>query len=522
MAEAPGFSERNTPVGENVGNVPQAPGAMHQVPLDTPGASGSSSLGAHPLGLAEPPSGVLEVPPGAYVHLGPALPSNALGSSPWLPDNAAKNCMVKKAIHSTHRSADMLIPCSPSLPPSPSPSPPRPILASCPHPPSSLPPAVLCQRCGEEFTAFTRRHHCRQCGQLFCHRCCNSKALLQPGSGTSPEDRVAAHPVWGAGETDMRKPQKVCGKCFELLLPMQPYLTATVSKAMLQPDFSEASMFEWAGKPISRSFKLELKRAVHTLDSFLGMPDDAWVRSLLRRAHGIGLLTVYKVGFLGAVTGGGGLLLGRDVATGAWSAPCAVGAAGLSIGAQLGGELNEILLVLNTREALGSLMGSTQATLRRTTLYHAALYHAILRQTVPATARYCPLLTATACYRLLPLATLVTSACYTHHPTTQVKLGLNLSVAMGPVGRQIEGTGVAGGKGSASCYAYAVSRGAFAGVALDGTVLFTRDRLNHTFYGHPASATQLLSGRIPPPRAAEPLYRALRSQPPDGAGLGAS
>ena len=55
-------------------------------------------------------------------------------------------------------------------------------------------------------------------------------------------------------------------------------------------------------------------------------------------------------------------------------------------------------------------------------------------------------------------------------PTPQVKLGLNLSVAMGPVGRQIEGTGVAGGKGSAACYAYAVSRGAFAGVALDGTV----------------------------------------------------
>ena len=82
----------------------------------------------------------------------------------------------------------------------------------------------------------------------------------------------------------------------------------------------------------------------------------------------------------------------------------------------MGGELNEILLVLNTREALASLMGSTQ-----------------------------------------------------------VKLGLNLSVAMGPVGRQIEGTGVAGGRGSAACYAYAVSRGAFAGVALDGTVRCTRD-----------------------------------------------
>ena len=99
-------------------------------------------------------------------------------------------------------------------------------------------------------------------------------------------------------------------------------------------------MFEWAGKPISRSFKLEIKRAVHTLSSFLGtgysnLPDDAWVRSLLERAHGVGLLSVYKVGFLGAITGGGGLLLGRDVATGAWSAPCAVGAAGVSIGAQV-------------------------------------------------------------------------------------------------------------------------------------------------------------------------------------------
>ena len=53
-------------------------------------------------------------------------------------------------------------------------------------------------------------------------------------------------------------------------------------------------------------------------------------------------------------------------------------------------------------------------------------------------------------------------------------------------------------------------------------MLFTRDRLNHTFYGHPASATQLLSGKIPPPRAAEPLYRTLRAEPPSSAGPGRS
>ena len=46
-------------------------------------------------------------------------------------------------------------------------------------------------------------------------------------------------------------------------------------------------MVEWAGKPVSRSFKLEIKRAVHTLSSFLGtgyaaLPDDAWVRRCSR------------------------------------------------------------------------------------------------------------------------------------------------------------------------------------------------------------------------------------------------
>ena len=145
---------------------------MESVPLDAPPRPGSPS--AHPLGLAPPPSGQLEVPPGAYVHLGPALPNNALGTAEWLPDEASSNCM----------------------------------------------------RCGEEFTAFTRRHHCRQCGQLFCHRCCNSKALLQPGSGTAPEERGSAHPVWGAGETDerampreeaLRKPRGLGGSFLQLL-----------------------------------------------------------------------------------------------------------------------------------------------------------------------------------------------------------------------------------------------------------------------------------------------------------------
>mmetsp|Transcript_22316 Transcript_22316/g.70075 ORF Transcript_22316/g.70075 Transcript_22316/m.70075 type:complete len:229 (-) Transcript_22316:340-1026(-) len=221
----------------------------------------------------------------------------------------------------------------------------------------------------------------------------------------------------------------------------------------MAPDYGLPTALEWVGKPVSRSFNLELKKAVHNLTSFLGMPDDEMVRRLITRCHGIALLSVVKAGFLGAVQGGGGLVLSRSVETGQWSAPCAIGIGGVSIGAQVGVELITALLILRSPAAVSAFASPSKLT-----------------------------------------------------------LGLNLSVAAGPVGRHIEGSGVLDENGhSAACYSYSVSRGVFAGVALDGAVIFTRDKLNHVFYGHPASARQLLSGRIAPPRAAEPLYRALRA-----------
>ena len=85
-----------------------------------------------------------------------------------------------------------------------------------------------------------------------------------------------------------------------------------------------------------------------------GLPDDAWVRRLLDTAHGVALLSVVKLAFVGGLQGGGGLVLARDLNSGAWSAPCAVGIAGLSVGAAVGGELNTVLLILNTKEALST------------------------------------------------------------------------------------------------------------------------------------------------------------------------
>jgi len=55
----------------------------------------------------------------------------------------------------------------------------------------------------------------------------------------------------------------------------------------MAPDFGSPTLLEWVGKPVSRSFKLEIKKAVHTLKSFLGMPDDEMVRRLVTKCHGV-------------------------------------------------------------------------------------------------------------------------------------------------------------------------------------------------------------------------------------------
>lgn len=48
-----------------------------------------------------------------------------------------------------------------------------------------------------------------------------------------------------------------------------------------------------------------------------------------------------------------------------------------------------------------------------------------------------------------------------------------------------------------------------AGLTVEASVVFARQQLNHNFYGRSASPQDILSGRVPPPRAAEPLYAAL-------------
>jgi SH3 domain-containing YSC84-like protein 1 len=91
-------------------------------------------------------------------------------------------------------------------------------------------------------------------------------------------------------------------------------------------------------------------------------------------------------------------------------------------------------------------------------------------------------------------------------------LGGNVSIAAGPVGRNAEAAGAASLKGVAGVFAYSKTKGLFAGVSLEGSVLIERRDANEKLYNAKVTARQLLEGSIRPPPAADPLLSVLNSR----------
>lgn len=84
--------------------------------------------------------------------------------------------------------------------------------------------------------------------------------------------------------------------------------------------------------------------------------------------------------------------------------------------------------------------------------------------------------------------------------TSSFKLGADLTLAAGPVG---------GGASAqtADVFSYARSKGAFAGVALNGAVVKTKDKFNEAYYGKPVSPTDILIRKSVSNPHADPLRK---------------
>lgn len=71
--------------------------------------------------------------------------------------------------------------------------------------------------------------------------------------------------------------------------------------------------------------------------------------------------------------------------------------------------------------------------------------------------------------------------------TSSFKLGADVSVATGPVGMGAAAKGV-----TADLISFALAKGVYAGLSLDGSVIGTRDKSNHAYYGEAVRPVEIL------------------------------
>ncbi|ORY90841.1 hypothetical protein BCR35DRAFT_274858 [Leucosporidium creatinivorum] len=201
--------------------------------------------------------------------------------------------------------------------------------------------------------------------------------------------------------------------------------------------------------PLPVALPQECRKAAKLFSAFVDPKkglDSVIPADIVQRAKGFAFLTVVKAGFVFSARAGSGVVIAK-LQDGSWSAPSAVGTAGGGVGFQAGVEMAEFLIILNSRAAVASFMASGSLT-----------------------------------------------------------LGGNMSIAAGPIGRNVEGTGSVSTKGKVSAmYSYSRTKGLFGGASIEGSVIVERQDANAKAYGYNVTAKQLLSGQVEVPGFADIL-----------------
>jgi SH3 domain-containing YSC84-like protein 1 len=92
--------------------------------------------------------------------------------------------------------------------------------------------------------------------------------------------------------------------------------------------------------------------------------------------------------------------------------------------------------------------------------------------------------------------------------SSKFKLGADVSVAAGPVGRHAEGS--TDWKLRAEVLTYSRARGLFAGITFNGAVIKQDEDATRELYGRMVDFKTILTGSVPSPQAAEPFVAAVR------------
>ncbi len=218
-----------------------------------------------------------------------------------------------------------------------------------------------------------------------------------------------------------------------------------------------------AGAPTGQAPQALVDRSALTVQEILTEENDRLdATSILRRARGAVVCPrSFRVAFFAGGEGGGCVLVGRDAA-GSWSSPAFFVVGSGSIGFQAGIQDSQTLLLLMNERALNSVIDQ------------------------------------------------------------QFKFGADASLAVAHVGGSVEAaTTPALG---ADILSFSRSRGLFAGLALEGSVLQPQPDWNAAYYGREATTRDIVVNMTAHNPGADPLRAALlrfSGQPGAGAGAGA-
>jgi lipid-binding SYLF domain-containing protein len=183
--------------------------------------------------------------------------------------------------------------------------------------------------------------------------------------------------------------------------------------------------------------KDEVKRvgaATTVLNEMMRARDKAIPSSILEKAEAIAIFPgVKKAGFLVGGQWGRGIISVRDAVTRKWSSPAFLTLTGGSVGAQIGGTEIDLILVIMNRSGAEHLLSN------------------------------------------------------------QVKLGAEMSAAAGPVGRASEAS--TDGQLHAQILSYSRSRGLFAGVTVNGSIVKEDVDANTRFYEKTLSSEDIVFER---------------------------
>jgi len=172
--------------------------------------------------------------------------------------------------------------------------------------------------------------------------------------------------------------------------------------------------------------------AANVLNEIMNIPESAIPDELMSRAHGLAVIPHVVKGAFGIGGQWGKGVMSQRNEDGSWSQPAFIEITGGSFGLQIGVQASDIVLVFTDESGIKGLLKG------------------------------------------------------------KVKLGADASVSAGPVGRKAEvGTDVFLRSGG---FAYSRSKGLFAGISLDGSVISIDDDANRKVYGKDVTGEQILLG----------------------------